>query len=199
MAEKPAPTSHRGPAKSKKTAPTSRRDPDKQSGPGLRWVFIPLAIFSTIVAAPLLIERFADGRGFGNDDPTLPSESDPYPSPHDITSDEDTSTDDGDGSNFLAVGDLDPGLAQRGIDVADVRAIASVATRTGYGISLETTLTWTQAQDIAYVLSDRCRDVAMGVQTWQGAIAEDINDGAPASDARAMNDYLRSVWCSTVD
>lgn len=93
---------------------------------------------------------------------------------------------------------LDAELRDLGLTVTDVRLLSAAATMYGYGLDKDTPLDWRQSQDTAYVMSMVCTDVASGEYTWQDAVWTDVSDGAPISDARNMNAYLRDQFCPSL-
>ncbi|MGY1777740.1 hypothetical protein ACI8AV_17920 [Geodermatophilus sp. SYSU D00804] len=76
-----------------------------------------------------------------------------------------------------------------------VRQLGTKADETGYGLAPGTPLPFEQAQSFAAIIVPVCDKVADGQTTWSAQTAQDVADGAPPTDAREMNGYLRDVFC----
>lgn len=93
---------------------------------------------------------------------------------------------------------LGPELIDRGLTRGDVLALGWMADSTGYGLSPETPLSFEQATDFAYAIILRCDDAALN-DNWEDLIAEDVSMGAPESQARKMNAYIRDEYCTKLN
>lgn len=65
----------------------------------------------------------------------------------------------------------------------------------GYGLSPGSPLSYEQAIEFAYAVSLTCDFLDSGAMTFNESVREDIQGGAPPSDARGFNRYLDRTFC----